>query len=129
MGKILGLILVIAVCGLAAGAMSGQTATPVVSGDYAGTLGPLHLVVHVLTDAAGKLRHAICSEEQDGRAHEDRDLHWVSEHTCVPFLELRGLSYRARAALSRSRASARATSSARAGAVPSGAREALARST
>jgi hypothetical protein len=43
------------VCTLLVANVSGQTASPTVRGDYAGVLGPLHLVLHLQRDTAGKL--------------------------------------------------------------------------
>ena len=66
MGKVVGLLLAIAVCGMAS-AMGGQTGTPAVVGDYAGILGPLHLVLHVEKDGAGKMTGSLDSPDQGAR--------------------------------------------------------------
>jgi CubicO group peptidase (beta-lactamase class C family) len=52
------------VCNLLIANMTGQTTSPVVVGDYAGVLGPLHLVLHLQRDAAGKLSGSLDSLDQ-----------------------------------------------------------------
>ena len=52
------------VCNLLVANMTGQTTSPVVAGDYAGVLGPLHLVLHLQRDAAGKLSGSLDSPDQ-----------------------------------------------------------------
>jgi CubicO group peptidase (beta-lactamase class C family) len=52
------------VCNLLIANMTGQTTSPVVAGDYAGVLGPLHLVLHLQRDAAGKLSGSLDSLDQ-----------------------------------------------------------------
>jgi len=42
-----------------------QTAAPVVSGDYAGMLGPLHLILHVQRDTAGRMSGSLDSPDQN----------------------------------------------------------------
>jgi D-alanyl-D-alanine-carboxypeptidase/D-alanyl-D-alanine-endopeptidase len=55
---------VMLVCNLLVANMSGQTASPAVAGDYAGVLGPLHLVLHLQRDTAGKLSGSLDSLDQ-----------------------------------------------------------------
>ena len=55
---------VLLVCNLLVANISGQTASPAVAGDYAGVLGPLHLVLHLQRDTAGKLSGSLDSLDQ-----------------------------------------------------------------
>jgi hypothetical protein len=58
---------VLLVCNLLVANMSGQTASPAVAGDYVGLLGPLHLVLHLQRDTAGKLSGSLDSLDQGAR--------------------------------------------------------------
>jgi D-alanyl-D-alanine-carboxypeptidase/D-alanyl-D-alanine-endopeptidase len=60
-------VCVLLVCNLLVANMSGQTASPAVAGDYAGVLGPLHLVLHLQRDTAGKLSGSLDSLDQGAR--------------------------------------------------------------
>ena len=55
----------IVVCALWAGPLSGQTASPAVTGDYSGVLGPLHLKLHVQRDPSGKMTGTMDSVDQE----------------------------------------------------------------
>lgn len=65
MGRIAGVLLVAVAWLLGPGAMSGQA--PAVQGEYDGTLGPLHLVLHVERDAAGKMTGSLDSPDQGAK--------------------------------------------------------------
>lgn len=52
------------ICLLWASSVTGQTASPSVAGDYAGTLGPLHLKLHVHQDSTGALTGTVDSVDQ-----------------------------------------------------------------
>ena len=55
------------VCHFHVANVTGQTTSPVVAGDYAGVLGPLHLVLHLQLDTAGKLSGSLDSPDQGAR--------------------------------------------------------------
>ena len=67
-------VCVMFVCNLLVANMGGQTNSPPLAGDYAGVLGPLHLVLHLQRDTAGKLSGSLDSLDQEARGIPCSDL-------------------------------------------------------